>query len=57
MNQSRKSSRVEEEIDRNLKRAYDEVANQELPSRFTDLLEQLRAQERPAGSEDEDDGN
>jgi len=40
-----KSSRIDEEIDKNLKRAFDDVAGQELPSRFTDLLEQLRSQD------------
>ncbi|SHH02045.1 NepR family anti-sigma factor [Cognatishimia maritima] len=34
---------VAEEIDRNLKRAFDEMAQEPLPDRFTNLLEQLRA--------------
>ncbi|WP_299695043.1 NepR family anti-sigma factor [uncultured Tateyamaria sp.] len=42
------SSRMDAEIDKNLKRAFDDVAGQELPSRFTDLLDQLRAQEAEA---------
>lgn len=51
MSQAKKTSRIEQEIDQNLKRAYDEVANQELPSRFTDLLSQLRAQDDAARSQ------
>jgi hypothetical protein len=54
MNDKSKSSRVEQEIDRSLKRAYDEVANQELPSKLTDLLAQLRAQDGTARWEDSD---
>ncbi|WP_157440802.1 NepR family anti-sigma factor [Aestuariivita boseongensis] len=33
---------LDDEIDQNLKRAFDKVAEEPLPSRFTDLLEQLR---------------
>ncbi|WP_415922101.1 NepR family anti-sigma factor [Tateyamaria sp. SN6-1] len=39
------TSSVVEEIDKNLKRAFDDMANQALPSRFTDLLDQLREQD------------
>lgn len=49
-------SKVEEEIDKNLKRAFDDIAQQELPSRFTDLLDQLRAQDStPNGQEGDSD--
>ncbi len=50
MNRARETSSVADEIDKNIKRAFDDVANQELPSRFTDLLDQLRAQSS-SGSE------
>jgi hypothetical protein len=42
MTQNNRTSRVQDEIDKNLKRAYDDVINQEVPDRFTDLLAQLR---------------
>ena len=42
MKQDRKLSSLEQEIEANLKRVYDEVAKQEVPDRFTQLLEQLR---------------
>lgn len=42
MKQDRKISSLEQEIEANLKRVYDDVAKQEVPDRFTQLLEQLR---------------
>ena len=45
MNSDRKTSRAQQEIDENLKRAYGDVIKQEVPDRFTDLLAQLRAAE------------
>ncbi|WP_083803438.1 NepR family anti-sigma factor [Sagittula stellata] len=45
MNQERKSSRVQREIDENLKRAYGDMTKEEVPDRFTDLLDKLRAAE------------
>lgn len=45
MTREPKTSRAEREIDANLKRAYEDVLNQEVPDRFTDLLAQLRAAE------------
>lgn len=45
MQRSRKTSRVSDEIDKNLKRAFDDVANEALPSRFSELLDQLRSQD------------
>lgn len=53
MSRSNRNSRIEQEIDDNLKRAFEEVANQDLPSRFTDLLSQLRQQD--AGQSAKDD--
>lgn len=45
MTQNKKSSRTQREIDENLKRAYDDVLNQKVPDRFTDLLAQLKKAE------------
>lgn len=45
MNSDRKTTKVQQEIDDNLKRAYGDVTQQEVPDRFTDLLAQLRAAE------------
>ncbi len=42
MKQDRKPSSLEQEIETNLKRVYEDVASQEVPDRFTQLLEQLR---------------
>lgn len=49
MTREPKTSRVDREIDANLKRAYEDVINQEVPDRFTDLLAQLRAAEAGRG--------
>ncbi len=46
MKQDRKISSLEQEIEANLKRAYDDVASQEVPDRFTQLLNQLRDAEK-----------
>lgn len=55
MSGSKKNSRIEQEIDQNLRRAFDEIANQDLPSRFTDLLNQLREQDGKKPSLEHDD--
>ncbi len=36
---------MHQEIDSNLKRAYDDVLNQDIPDKFTDLLSRLREAE------------
>ncbi|WP_425099438.1 NepR family anti-sigma factor [Tropicibacter sp. S64] len=36
------NSRLQQEIEANLKRAYDDVLNQDVPDRFTQLLAQLQ---------------
>lgn len=33
---------ADRDIDENLKRAFDEIANEPVPDRFTDLLKQLK---------------
>ena len=45
MTQNNRTSRSQREIDDNLKRAYDDVINQNVPDRFTDLLAQLKSAE------------
>ncbi|MEL6563861.1 MAG: NepR family anti-sigma factor [Pseudomonadota bacterium] len=55
MGPKHKPSRIDQEIERNLRRAFDDVAEQELPSRFTDLLQQLRAQETQVRASEETD--
>ncbi|WP_239494730.1 NepR family anti-sigma factor [Roseovarius amoyensis] len=37
---------MDQQIDENLRRVYSDVANEPLPNRFTQLLDQLREQER-----------
>ena len=49
-------SLIDEEIDRNLKRAFEELAAEPLPARFADLIDRLKAGERPAPSPDDDAG-
>lgn len=45
MTQQNSSSRLQSQIDRNLKRAYDDVLNEDVPDRFHDLLARLRHSE------------
>lgn len=41
----REKSKLQTEIDQNLKRVYDEALKEEVPDRFKILLEQLKARE------------
>ena len=43
--EERKRAELEKQIDENLKRVYEEAAIQQVPDRFLNLLEQLRAQD------------
>ncbi len=45
MASDRKKSSVEQQIDENLKRVYDDAMKDELPDRFMDLIAQLKAKE------------
>ena len=40
----RKNAKTKDEIDRNLKRAFDALADAPLPERFTTLLDKLKAE-------------
>ncbi|MCU9850244.1 NepR family anti-sigma factor [Defluviimonas sp. WL0024] len=42
MKKSNEKTKLQEQIDENLKRVYHEALEQELPDRFKDLLDQLR---------------
>ncbi|MBV7394231.1 NepR family anti-sigma factor [Mameliella sediminis] len=48
MTRKQLDSRVVDEIDKNLRQAFDDMAQQPVPDRFTDLLAQLRASEDKA---------
>ncbi|MDO5647491.1 MAG: NepR family anti-sigma factor [Paracoccus sp. (in: a-proteobacteria)] len=41
----RRRSAVEQQIDENLKRVYDQDVNEQVPDRFLDLLRQLKEQD------------
>ena len=43
MSNPQRQSRVQDEIEKNLKRAYDDVASEDLPDRFAELLQTLRS--------------
>lgn len=45
MNRSKHGSSVARQIDENLKRAFDDLAAEEVPDRFRQILDQLRAQD------------
>ena len=45
MNQDKKSAVFMRQIDENLRRVYQEAANQEVPDRFQKLLERLKEQD------------
>ena len=47
---------IDEEIDQNIKRAFDDLVNEPLPDRFTTLLDKLKAQHADASDEDKRDG-
>lgn len=50
MTQDKKHTRLQDEIDDNLRRAYNDVLQEDVPDRFTQLLNQLRAQDTGASS-------
>ncbi|MCC1492924.1 hypothetical protein J1C49_09915 [Cognatishimia sp. F0-27] len=54
MNPSDKESRLQDEIDANLKKVYDDVLNEEIPDRFTQLLQRLRESDRSGPASDAD---
>lgn len=50
MSRDARTSRLQQQIDANLKKAYEEVLREDIPDRFTELLSKLRESE--AASED-----
>lgn len=46
MTKKRRNTKVDQQIDENLRRVYAEAAEEAVPDRFTQLLEQLRQQEQ-----------
>lgn len=57
MTSRRTKSKVDQQIDENLKRVYADVLNEDVPDRFLSLIEQLKHSERPKnqGRKDFDD--
>ncbi|WP_297771401.1 NepR family anti-sigma factor [uncultured Roseovarius sp.] len=53
MTNKRRTSRLQQQIDDNLRRVYSDTVQEPLPDRFTQLLDKLRAQE----SEDPQDNS
>ncbi|MFZ7093887.1 NepR family anti-sigma factor [Primorskyibacter sp. 2E233] len=53
MTRENRNSRLQQEIEANLKRAYDDVLQQDIPDRFTQLLAQLQS----ADSKPQDEGD
>ena len=43
--EERRQAAIEKQIDENLRRVYEQVAEAEIPGRFLDLLEKLKRQE------------
>lgn len=54
MTEKNRADKLEQLIDANLKRAFDDVLSEDVPDRFTNLLAQLRAADtQEAGDEAE----
>ncbi|MDQ2094972.1 NepR family anti-sigma factor [Rhodalgimonas zhirmunskyi] len=49
MGSSKPKSRLEQQIDENLRKVYQQDAEPEMPDRFMKLLEQLKEQDTPDG--------
>lgn len=47
MSQRKKTADWTRQIDENLRRVYEETANEAIPSRFQELLELLKEQDTP----------
>ncbi len=46
MSSEEKSAKLQNQIDENLKRVYQEALQEQVPDRFTELLAQLRQKEQ-----------
>lgn len=52
MTNKSRNTKVDQQIDENLRRVYAEAAQEPVPDRFTQLLDQLRQQEKPKDAEE-----
>jgi hypothetical protein len=50
----RRKSAIDQEIDRNMKRAFEELAQEPVPDRFLNLIERLRREESARDRQDEE---
>ncbi|MFQ6549811.1 NepR family anti-sigma factor [Aestuariibius sp. 2305UL40-4] len=55
MSDSKSSNRIQDEIDENLKRVYQEALNEELPDRFLQLLDRLKSGNAEGMTPDKDE--
>lgn len=55
MARNQKSSEIYREIDHNLRRAYEELVNEELPDRFKELVQKLKSESQPSGRGEDGD--
>jgi hypothetical protein len=54
MSKTRTNSKVDQQIDENLRRVYDDVLNEAVPARFMDLIEQLKSADTTRNSREKD---
>lgn len=52
MTNKRRTSRLQQQIDDNLRRVYSDTVQEPLPDRFSQLLDQLRAKESEEHQDD-----
>ncbi|WP_139226811.1 NepR family anti-sigma factor [Poseidonocella pacifica] len=57
MSMKNRAARIDEEIERNLKRAFDKLASEPVPDKFNDLLQQLRMSEATSKGAGEEGSN
>jgi hypothetical protein len=50
MTNDNSKDKIQQQIQANLKRVYDEALNEPVPPRFQDLLDQLKNQDKTKGS-------
>lgn len=55
MARNQKSNEIYREIDHNLRRAYEELVNEELPDRFKELVQKLKSESQPSGRGEDGD--
>ena len=52
MSSDKSKSNVNDEIDRNLRRVFEQTLDEDVPDRFKTLLDQLRAGTSPSSTDD-----